>query len=102
MEFNQTTGNLDYNTINVPLFPVEKLKSRKVQHSDSKEEFVIHSRVLRAILVSDPNPIGSINLQLKGCILNPENNETEEFIVSGDHNKFSNDNISVEFKDFEG
>lgn len=53
-EFNQTKGNEEITRINVPLFPIEKQKSKTINnHENPQEELQTKLNLLRAVLVSD-------------------------------------------------
>lgn len=102
MEFNQTKGNEAINTINVPLFPILKTKSIMMHDQQRNEDVEVKTNIMRAILVSDDQVhAGQITLELYSWIVNPENNEEEEFCIPKDKDNFSNDNLTIVYNDFE-
>lgn len=65
IEFNQTKGNENVGTVNVPLLPILKAKTHLVHDQERREEVEVKSNTMRAILVSDDTVhAGQITLEL--------------------------------------
>jgi hypothetical protein len=98
-EFNQTKGNEEDKIVNVPLFPIEKLKSRIISNPDNPEEDIeIKPGIFRAILLTDNEDSNSIiGFELQACIVNPENNEEQEVIINSSQAKFKHDSLFSTF-----
>lgn len=101
MEFNQTKGNEEHDTLQVPLFPIVKeLETKTVIDQKKNTSNEIKQNLLRAIMVAD-NSIFSTQMtfELHGLIKNPESNEEEEFVAKSPDNFYSDDNLAIEWKE---
>lgn len=101
MEFNQTKGNEDCDTIQVPLIPIVRdLETKTISDPKKKTSFVVKQNVLRAIMVSDSGTYSSqVSFELHGLVKNPESSEEEEFVAKSQENTYSDDNLTVEWRE---
>lgn len=98
-EFYQTKGNEEDNLIKVPLFPIEKLKTKVISNPDKPEEDIeIKPGLFRAVLLTDNEDSNStISFELNACIINPENNEEQEVTINSSQPKFKHDSLVSTF-----
>lgn len=104
LEFNNTKGNENVSILKVPLMPVEKLKAKKISNPEDQQEATeITPGLIRAVLITDVDDSnGVITLEAYACVVNPENGEDTEIIISGSENQeFEGDNLIAKYSDFE-
>ena len=102
MEFNQTKGNENVDNVKVPLFSIEKPKSKVVFDSENQTDVAININTMRAIMISDDKVHNSqLTFEIYAWIVNPENNEETEFCVPRSQEKFENNQLSIEFNNYD-
>lgn len=100
-EFNQTKGNENIDVVKVPMFPIEKVKPVSVPNPEHpEEETEVKPNILRTILVTDDEVSNSVIVpHFWGCVVNPENNEEEEFRITNSYTSHEQDDVKVEYTD---
>jgi hypothetical protein len=109
MEFNQTKGNEEIQSLKVPMFQIEKIKPTVVSYQmysdDLKIEGVERSEEVmpgrfRTILITDHDTSAIfLTPTLYACVSNPENTAAEEIEISKDYPNHDHQSIKAIYKD---
>jgi hypothetical protein len=97
-QMNQTKGSEDMNIMNLPLLPIESVRTIKIPNPENADhEMEILPGYLRIVLMTDSN-FPQMNLQLHACTVDAESGYDEEVTIDGNSKKFKHDHLKATYK----